>query len=395
MPYKSSDFNFKVLQEGGPQTRARLGYLKTANTQTETPLFMPVATRGTLRHIAGADAFNDIDPKILLANTYHLMLMPGTTVLDKFDGLRNFMKWDKAFLTDSGGFQIFSLDESRTVNESGATFKSFWDGSKHHLSPEKSLEVQSSIGSDIAMVLDVCVPSTVDHATAKEAMHRTHRWAERSLRSHNPKKDQALFGIVQGACFEDLRKLSAETIAGLDVDGKKFDGLAIGGLAVGETRQQRQDFTELVTGFLPTDRPRYLMGVGTPLDLVEAVHRGVDMFDCILPHALSEQGVVYTHKGRLRIMRGVYKMNEQPLDEQCDCLVCKNYSKAYIHHLKKAREPVGTNLIAHHNLYFYKTLMAQMRQAIKAGTFYETYLHLKQEMRDFDPDFPPEKVASI
>jgi queuine tRNA-ribosyltransferase len=388
--FKSSQFQFQVhsFAEG---SQARLGELRTPNAHTETPLFMPVATRGTLRHIVGQDAFIDIAPSILLANTYHLMLQPGVEVLNRFGGLRPFMKWDKAFLTDSGGFQIFSLDDSRVVTESGATFRSFWDGSKHHLTPEKSLEVQSAIGSDIAMVLDVCVPSTVDHSTANHAMERTHRWAERSLRAHLPQNDQALFGIIQGACFEDLRKQSAAAISEMEFEGKSFDGIAIGGLAVGESRSERQDFTEIATRALPLHRPRYLMGVGTPLDLVEAVHRGVDMFDCILPHALSEQGVVYTHKGRLRIMRGVYKGLNEPLDEKCYCLVCKNYSKAYIHHLKKTREPVGTSLIAHHNLFFYRTLMETLRAALRNGSFLQTYKYLREEMRDYDPDYPPEK----
>jgi queuine tRNA-ribosyltransferase len=284
------------------------------------------------------------------------------------------MNWEHSVLTDSGGFQIFSLENSRTMTEDGASFRSYIDGTKIFLSPEVSINTQRAIGSDIMMVLDQCIPSTADHSAAAAAMHLTHRWAIRSLAARG-ESPQALFGIVQGACFPDLRRESADFLTNLP-----FDGFAIGGLAVGETKAMREDFTELTSELLPEFLPRYLMGVGTPIDLLEAVHRGVDMFDCIMPTALAQQGVAFTRRGRFRLARGVYKFADEALDGDCKCSTCANYSRAYLHHLIKASESLGWQLIGFHNLWFYHELMATMRSHILADTFARFYRDMREPL---------------
>jgi queuine tRNA-ribosyltransferase len=298
-----SRLNF-ILQKQATGSKARAGRFQTLHNEVLTPIFMPVGTQATVRAQLPS-IVAETGARILLANTYHLMLRPGPEVFQKIGGIHKFMNWPRSVLTDSGGFQIFSLSKARKMKEEGAEFKSYVDGTKYLLTPELSISVQKSIGSDIMMVLDQCVPSTCEREVAEAAMHLTHRWAQRSLVARGDSL-QSMFGIVQGACFEDLRRQSADFITQMP-----FDGFAIGGLAVGETKNEREDFTELVTGFLPSDRPRYLMGVGTPIDLLEAVHRGVDMFDCIIPTALAQQGVAYTSHGRLRLGRGVYKFFEE------------------------------------------------------------------------------------
>jgi queuine tRNA-ribosyltransferase len=303
-------------------------------------------------------------------------------VFSKFGGIHRFMNWKKSVLTDSGGFQIFSLPNARRMAEEGAEFQSYVDGKRILLSPEVSIETQKAIGSDIMMVLDQCIPSTSPREEAIAAMELTHRWAKRSLdaRGESP---QSMFGIVQGACFEDLRKQSADFLTQLP-----FDGFAIGGLAVGETKSQREDFCELTAGMLPANLPRYLMGVGTPIDLLEAVHRGVDMFDCILPTALAQQGVAFTSIGRMELRRGVYKFSEDKLDAACPCHTCANYSRAYLHHLVKAREVLGWHLIGQHNLSFYHRLMADMRQAILEDRFAQLYRERKPLLEQSDSENP-------
>ncbi|MEO7161937.1 MAG: tRNA guanosine(34) transglycosylase Tgt, partial [Bdellovibrionia bacterium] len=280
------------------------------------------------------------------------------------------------------------LPHSRKLSDEGALFKSYVDGQSILLTPELSIEMQRAIGSDIMMVLDQCVPSTVDRSLAHEAMERTHRWAKRSFQARGNLNDggskQALFAIVQGACFEDLRKESAETLTQMD-----FDGFAIGGLAVGETKAERQDFTQFAADLLPSDRPRYLMGVGTPMDILEAVHRGVDMFDCILPTALAQRGVAFTSVGKLQMRRSAYKFSEEKLDPACTCKACAFHSKAYIHHLVKAGEPLGWHLLGIHNLFFYHQLMAGMRESILNGTFLDFY-HAKREYLDRSDGAAPE-----
>lgn len=365
--------NFNLLKTA-KGSRARAATFRTLHSEVQTPVFMPVGTQATVKGVRSED-LQSIGFNIILGNTYHLLLRPGPEVFQKFSGIHKFAQWPHAVLTDSGGFQIFSLPNSRKMTEEGAEFRSYIDGKKILLSPELSIGMQRAINSDIMMVLDECVPSITDHADALRAMHLTHRWALRSLKARED-SPQSLFAIVQGACFEDLRKESAGFLT-----QHPFDGFAIGGLAVGETKSEREDFTEYTTQFLPENLPRYLMGVGTPVDLLEAVHRGVDMFDCIIPTAYAQQGTAFTHKGTARLRRGVYKFDEGPIEENCGCETCEKYSRAYIHHLVKADEGLGWRLISWHNLYFYRQLMLSMRQHILADTFVEFYRE-KRELLD-------------
>lgn len=360
-----------VLEKTNADSRARATRFTTLHGEMQTPIFMPVGTQATVKGI-NTDALKSVGSRMLLANTYHLMLRPGADVFTRMGGIHPFMNWDGPVLTDSGGFQIFSLPHSRSMKEEGAKFQSYVDGKMHLLSPEESIRVQKAIGSDVMMVLDQCIPSTSDHRTAKKAMELTHRWAKRSLEARG-ESPQAMFGIVQGACFEDLRRESADAITNLQVDGKGFDGFAVGGLAVGETKNQREDFTEITTEFLPPDYPRYLMGVGTPLDILEAVHRGIDMFDCILPSALAKRGTVFTSRGKVQMRRSAYKFSEDRLDPDCACETCVTYSRAYLHHLTKTEEVLGWQLLSLHNLTFYHRMMAEIREAIFAGTFKSYY----------------------
>ncbi|MEO5958846.1 MAG: tRNA guanosine(34) transglycosylase Tgt, partial [Opitutaceae bacterium] len=290
--------------------------------------------------------------------------------------------WDGPVLTDSGGFQIFSLPGSRRMTEDGATFQSYVDGDMHLLSPETSIEMQKAIGSDIMMVLDQCIAATAPHAAAEAAMELTHRWAQRSLAARGD-SPQALFGIVQGACHPDLRKKSAEFLRELP-----FDGLAIGGLAVGETAAQRYEFTGVVTEHLPRNLPRYLMGVGTPLDMLEAVHRGVDMFDCIIPSQLAQRGTVFTSQGKLHLRRSVYKFSEDPLDPACGCQTCREHTRAYLHHLVKADELLGWHLLSIHNLAFYHSLMRGMRESVLRDAFLPFYERMRVELARTDSENP-------
>lgn len=375
-----SRLNFK-LEAVAPGSRARAARFKTLHNEVLTPLFMPVGTRATVRH-QHVEGLLESGSQILLANTYHLMLRPGAEVFRHYGGIHRFKNWPKSVLTDSGGFQIFSLPNARKMTEAGASFQSYVDGSTHLLSPEKSIETQIAIGSDIMMVLDQCVPSTVDYRTAKEAMDLTHRWAKRSLAARGD-SPQSMFGIIQGACFRELRKISAETLTELP-----FDGFAIGGLAVGETKDERESFTEFTTELMPAHLPRYLMGVGTPIDLLEAVHRGVDMFDCIIPTALAEQGVAYTSIGRMRLSRGAYRLQDIPIDPTCTCHVCKNYTRGYMHHLVKSKEPAAAALIGQHNVAYYHRLMREMRAAILAGTFADLYRERREIIGGEDDENP-------
>lgn len=360
-----SRLNFHVEAET-PNSAARAARMTTLHGEVQTPIFMPVGTQATVKGLT-VESLKEAGSRVLLANTYHLMLRPGAEVFEKFGGIHRFMNWDGPVLTDSGGFQIFSLSDSRKIKEEGARFQSYVDGTRHLLSPEESIRIQRAIGSDIMMVLDQCIPSTSTHRQAEAAMELTHRWAKRSFVARGESL-QSMFGIVQGACFPDLRKRSVEALMEIP-----FDGLAIGGLAVGESKTQREDFTEITASLLPRNLPRYLMGVGTPLDLLEAVHRGVDMFDCILPSALAKQGTAYTSRGKFHLYRGVYKFADQALDPDCDCGTCANYSRAYLHHLIKSDEVLGWKLISKHNLRFYHRMMREIRAHIFAGTFYEYY----------------------
>jgi queuine tRNA-ribosyltransferase len=371
---------FQVLKESSG-CAARTATFTTLHGRVETPIFMPVGTQATVKGLT-PESLKTVGSNVLLANTYHLMLRPGVEVFKKFGGIHRFMNWDRPVLTDSGGFQIFSLSNERKITEEGAKFKSYIDGKTFLLSPEESIAVQKAIGSDIMMVLDECVPSTSSHSNARRAMLLTHRWAARSLAARGD-SPQALFGIVQGACYEDLRRESARVLTDMP-----FDGFAIGGLAVGETKAEREEFCGFTTALLPKDRPRYLMGVGTPLDILEAVYRGVDMFDCIIPSNLAKRGTAFTSNGKVHIYRGTYKFSEAPLDANCACSTCTTYSRAYLHHLIKADEYLGWKLMSKHNLFFYHQMMEEIRRAITDDTFIAYYNEKRDAWSRQDEDHP-------
>ena len=355
-----------TLEATAEDSSARAARFTTQHHEVLTPTFMPVGTHAAVRSQRREDLLES-GAQVLLANTYHLLLRPGLDIFQKFGGIHGFMNWPRAVLTDSGGYQIFSLPGSRTLCEEYAEFTSYVDNTLIRLSPERSIEAQKIIGADIMMALDQCVPSTVEHAEARSAMQLTHRWAERSLAARGD-SPQALFGIVQGASYADLRIESAQTIAQMP-----FDGYAIGGLAVGESSAQREDCTATVTELLPPHSPRYLMGVGTTRDLLEAVHRGVDMFDCILPTSLAKQGVAFTSLGRRDLRRAAYRGMEGPIDPSCCCYTCKTYSIAYLFHLQRVHETTGWQLLSLHNIHFYLQLMRTMREHILAGTWLQFY----------------------
>lgn len=379
-PFLTTRLPFTV-QRISHSSQARAAILQTLHGEAPTPIFMPVGTQATVK-AQTVESLKITGTRVLLANTYHLLLRPGPQVFQRFGGIHRFMNWDGPVLTDSGGFQIFSLPHSRAMNEDGARFHSYVDGKSHLLSPESSIAMQQAIGSDIMMALDQCIPSTASYAQAKAAMELTHRWAERSLQARGD-SPQALFGIVQGACHPNLRKKSAAFLRDLP-----FDGLAIGGLAVGETQRERYEITELVTAHLPNNLPRYLMGVGTPIDILECVHRGIDMFDCIIPSQLALRGVAFTSHGKLQLRRSVYKFSEAPIDAQCECHTCQHYSRAYIHHLIKADEYVGWHLLGMHNLTFYHRLMREMRESILRDDFLSYYEKKRFELVRTDEEHP-------
>jgi queuine tRNA-ribosyltransferase len=371
-----------TLESESSGSRARAATFQTPHGEVETPIFMPVGTQATVK-AQTVESLKATGTRLLLANTYHLLLRPGPEVFKTFGGIHRFMSWEGPVLTDSGGFQIFSLPHSRAMDETGAHFKSYVDGKTYLLSPESSIEMQQAIGSDIMMVLDQCIPSTAAYDEAQAAMELTHRWAVRALNARGD-SPAALFGIVQGAVHHELRKQSAAFLRDLP-----FDGLAIGGLAVGETHAERYDLTELVTEHLPNHLPRYLMGVGTPIDILEAVHRGVDMFDCIIPTQLAQRGVAFTSHGKLQLRRSAHKFIEEPVDAGCDCQCCRQYSRAYIHHLIKSSEVLAWHLLGTHNLAFYHRLMREMRQRILAGDFAAYYRQKRFELLRADEDNPP------
>ena len=372
--------NFRVEAQA-TGSHARAATFHTAHNEVRTPIFMPVGTQATVKGQL-TQSLEDAGSQILLANTYHLLLRPGPEVFRRTGGIHGFMSWKNSVLTDSGGFQIFSLPHSRAMSEAGAAFQSYLDGRTILLSPEVSIETQVAIGSDIMMALDQCIPSTADEATARAALEITHRWAARSLAARGD-STQALFAIVQGALFPELRRESAAGLTEMP-----FDGFAIGGLAVGESRSERQDTCELTTQLLPHDRPRYLMGVGTPLDILEAVHRGVDMFDCIIPTQVAQRGAAFTSRGYLQLRRSVYKFSDTALDPLCNCPTCARYSRAYLHHLTKTGEHLGWQLLGQHNLYFYHQLMREIRQSIFEDRFLELYREKKAFLHESCADHP-------
>ena len=352
------------------QTGARLGKITTPHGEIETPIFMPVGTQATVKTLSPEELIN-MNAQIILSNTYHLWLQPGDDLVKEAGGLHHFMKWDKPILTDSGGFQVFSLSNLRQIKEEGVYFRHHKSGEKLFLSPERAIEIQNNLGADIIMSFDECIelPSTYDYV--KDSVLRTLRWAERGLKAHQNAKHQALFGIVQGGDYEDLRRMCAEELVNMD-----FPGYSIGGLSVGESKETMYRVIEYVTPFLPKHKPRYLMGVGSSDALIEGAMRGVDMFDCVLPTRVARHGTAMTSRGRVVIKNRTYERDFAPLDEACDCYTCKNYTRAYIRHLFKAEETFGQRLVSYHNVYFLIELMKNVREAIKNNS-----------LRDFRDEF--------
>jgi len=350
---------FELLNQDGDARRARLIF---ARGVIETPVFMPVGTYGTVKAMT-PDELEGMGAQIILGNTFHLMLRPGMDVMKAHGGLHEFMQWQKPILTDSGGFQVFSLGALRKISEQGVTFQSPVNGSKIFMGPEESMQVQRDLGADIVMIFDECTPYPATEKQAADSMRLSLRWAERSKKAHgdNP---SALFGIVQGGMYEHLRE---ESIAGLTDIG--FDGYAIGGLSVGEPKPEMLATLDGLKTRLPVDKPRYLMGVGTPEDLVEGVRRGIDMFDCVMPTRNARNGHLFTRQGVIKIRNSQYQFDTRPLDEGCQCYTCRNYSRSYLRHLDKCREMLGARLNTIHNLYYYLTLMQDMRDAIAEQTF--------------------------
>ncbi|HSF18526.1 MAG TPA: tRNA guanosine(34) transglycosylase Tgt [Vicinamibacteria bacterium] len=341
---------------------ARRGVLTTTHGSVDTPAFMPVATQGAVKALTQKQ-LEELDSQIILANTYHLMLRPGAERVATLGGLHNLISWRRPILTDSGGFQIASLATLRRVDDGGVTFRSHLDGSPHVLTPERAVDIQEKLGSDIAMVLDECIVYPADTTSAREACRRTLEWARRSKHAHH-RTDQALFGIVQGSVYEDLRREHARALVDLD-----FPGYGIGGLAVGEPIEITRAMTEAVAEELPRDKPRYLMGAGTPLDILESVARGVDLFDCVLPTRNARNGTLFVSTGKIAIKNARFSDDPAPPDPGCRCYTCRNFSRAYLRHLFLAREMSSATLNSIHNLHFYFELLRRIRSAIEAGTF--------------------------
>ncbi|PWI58520.1 tRNA guanosine(34) transglycosylase Tgt [Sulfoacidibacillus thermotolerans] len=357
-----SALSFELLKTSS-DSLARRGRIRTLHATIETPVFMPVGTQATVKTLSPEELM-DIGAHIILSNTYHLHLRPGEDVIQGAGGLHKFMNWPRAILTDSGGFQVFSLSTLRKISEEGVEFRSHISGEKRFLSPERSIQVQNALGADIIMAFDECPPYPADREYVLASLLRTTRWAKRSLVAHERSEEQALFGIVQGGMEIDLRRQAAEELVELD-----FPGYAIGGLSVGEPKPLMNEVLEHTTPFLPQNKPRYLMGVGAPDDLFEGVMRGVDMFDCVLPTRIARNGTVFTASGKLVVRNAANAKDYAPLDEKCDCYVCKNYSRAYIRHLLKAEETFGIRLTSYHNVYFLVKLMEKIRASIENGTF--------------------------
>ncbi|MDQ0351138.1 queuine tRNA-ribosyltransferase [Alkalibacillus filiformis] len=366
------------------QTGARLGKVHTPHGSFETPVFMPVGTLATVKTMA-PEELKAIGADIILSNTYHLWLRPGEDVVEEAGGLHKFMNWDGSILTDSGGFQVFSLSDMRQIEEEGVHFRNHISGAKLFLSPEKAMHIQNSLGPDIMMAFDECPPYPASYDYMKASVERTSRWAERCLEAHQKPNQQGLFGIVQGGEYEELRKQSARDLVSLD-----FPGYAIGGLSVGEPKDVMNNVLDFTTPLLPDEKPRYLMGVGSPDSLVDGAMRGVDMFDCVLPTRIARNGTCMTSNGRLVVRNAKFAKDFTPIDENCECYTCRNYTKAYIRHLIKANETLGIRLTTYHNLYFLVKLMGQVRNAIREDRlgdfrdeFFEQYGFNKPDAKNF------------
>ncbi len=362
---------FDLLATDG---KARRGRLELAHGIVETPVFMPVGTAGTVKSVT-PDEVSALGAQIILGNTFHLWLRPGLEVIAAFGGLHDFMRWDGPILTDSGGFQVYSLTHLRKITEEGVKFASPIDGTRLMLSPEKSMEIQRVLNSDIVMIFDECTPYPADWQTARESMELSLRWAERSKAAHAGNSN-ALFGIVQGGMHEGLRDHSLTELTRIG-----FDGYAIGGLSVGEPKEDMARILAHTAPQLPTDRPRYLMGVGTPEDLVFSIGQGIDMFDCVMPTRNARHGVLFTRYGDLRIKNARHRTDTGPIDPSCDCYTCRNFSRAYLHHLFRAGESLGGRLNTIHNLHYYQTLMREVRSAIEAGGFADYVVTFNNERK--------------
>ncbi|MDO4605402.1 MAG: tRNA guanosine(34) transglycosylase Tgt [Helcococcus sp.] len=348
------------------QCEARLGVIHTPHGNIQTPIFMPVGTKATVKTMT-PDDLKELGAQIILGNTYHLYLKPGDELIKKAGGLHKFMNWDRPILTDSGGFQVFSLGDINKIQEDGVEFKSHYDGSKHFISPEKSIEIQQNLGSDIMMAFDECVFADAPKEYVAKSLDMTLRWLDRCIKAHTS-KNQALFGIVQGGLFKDLRKKAVEETIKRD---EHLDGYAIGGLSVGETKEEMIEMLRFTTPLLPEHKPRYNMGIGTPDYLFESVEAGIDMADCVLPTRIARNGAALTSQGHLNIRNAKYREDFTPIDHECDCYTCKNFTRAYIRHLNNANEILASRLLTYHNLYFLTHLMDNIRQSILEDRFLE------------------------
>lgn len=351
-------FSFTVIKENAISS-ARLGKIVTSHGEVNTPAFMPVGTQGTVKSLTPED-IEDLNAEIILCNTYHLYLRPGHKVIAHLGGLHSFIHWDHPLLTDSGGFQIYSISAFKKIKEEGVSFRSHLDGSSHVLTPERAVEVQEALGADIIMCLDECIPYPSSFDYTQASLSLTTRWAERSIKAHT-KTDQTLFGIIQGGMYPNLRKQSAREIVGLD-----FPGYAVGGLGVGETKDMLYEMLDATVPLIPRDKPRYLMGIGTPQDLLECTKKGIDMFDCVMPTRHARNGMLFTSFGNLVIKNSEYADDPKPIDPQCECYTCKHYSRAYLRHLFMAKEILSARLNTTHNLYYYLNFMKELREAIRA-----------------------------
>lgn len=354
----NSPIKYELIKESS-ETKARLGKIHTPHGEIETPIFMPVGTRATVKAMT-PEELKDINAQIILSNTYHLYLKPGHDIVEEAGGLHKFMNWDRPILTDSGGFQVFSLGNMRKINEDGVEFKSHIDGSKHFITPEKSIEIQNALGSDIMMAFDECVSYPSDWHYVKDSMERTTRWAKRCKDANKNPDRQAIFGIIQGGMYKDLREQSARELLELD-----FPGYAVGGLSVGEPADILMQVLDYTVPLMPADKPRYFMGAGSPDYLIELAIRGIDMADCVLPTRIARNGTAMTSRGKVVIRNAKHKRDFTPLDPECSCYTCRNYSKAYIRHLFNVDEILGSRLATIHNLHFLIKLMEDLRESIK------------------------------
>lgn len=365
--------NYELVAEDR-KTGARAGLLHTPHGVFKTPMFMPVGTQATVKTVT-PEELEEMGAQIILSNTYHLFLRPGTELIHEAGELHRFMNWNKGILTDSGGFQVFSLGAMRKITEEGVYFRSFLDGSKQFLSPEISIRAQEDLGSDIAMAFDECIPYPADYEYARKSTERTTRWAKRCIKAHQ-RTDRGIFGIIQGGMYKDLRKQSAMEISSLP-----FDGMAVGGLSVGEPHDLMYDILEETIQWMPKGKARYLMGVGTPDCLVEGVARGVDMFDCVFPTRVARNGMAMIHAGRMNMKNKQYERDFRPIEESCGCYTCRNYTRAYIRHLYKSEELLVFRLVTIHNLYFLLQFMRDMREAIVQGNFSEFREHFMEHYK--------------